>query len=67
MMTDIVFKKTDLGSCSFLQVGVRNEPQQIQDVGVHCVHPGLPQNNYLKHYIKDVENEAGKSDSDSEL
>jgi hypothetical protein len=21
---------------------VRNKPQQIQDIGVHCVHPGLP-------------------------
>ncbi len=30
----------------FLQVGGKNEPRQIQDAGVHCVHPDLPQNNY---------------------
>jgi hypothetical protein len=42
----IVFKKIFL---EFSAVGVRNEPRQIQHVGVHCVHPDLPQNNYLKY------------------
>jgi len=44
----IGFKKIILG---FPQVGMRNEPQQFQNVGVHCVHPSLLPNNYLKSCI----------------
>jgi hypothetical protein len=33
-----------------MQVGVRDTPRQIQDVGGHCVPPNLPQNSYLKYY-----------------
>jgi hypothetical protein len=34
----MVFKKTDLGD----RLGMKNEPRQIQDAGLHCVPPNLP-------------------------
>jgi hypothetical protein len=33
---------------------VRNDAQQIQHVGLHCVPPGLAQNNSPEHYIYDI-------------